>query len=65
MAQNNNESDELSRQHSTKELEANNNQVNSESNMDEGEEGGQSGKKVGNKKFPAQMFINSYIIVEL
>ena len=46
MAPNNDENDEFSRRNSTKQREANNNEVNSETNADEGEEGGQSSQKV-------------------
>jgi hypothetical protein len=46
MAQNNCDSDELTRRQSAKKLEANNNTDDAENNVDEGEEGGQSGQKV-------------------
>jgi hypothetical protein len=46
MAQNSCDNDELTRRQSAKQLEANNNTDDTENNVDEGEEGGQSGQKV-------------------
>ena len=49
MAQSNQESDDLTRKESAKQLEANNNTDNGENNNNDGEEGGESSQKVNNK----------------
>ena len=50
MAQSNQESDDLTRKESGKQLEANNNKDNGENNNNnDGEEGGESSQKVNNK----------------